>query len=54
MIADQPHQLFACRTSAPAQSDSEIESRLHRVAVGFRGNLNLGQFLQIEPLASIW
>jgi hypothetical protein len=52
-IKHQPHPLFARRSSAPARSCSEIESRFNRVAVRFRSNLDLSQFLQIEPLVTI-
>lgn len=53
-IKRQPHPLFAPRSSAPARSRSEIESRFSRVAVRFRSDLDLGQFLEIEPLLTIW
>ena len=53
LVERQPDPLFARRSSAPAQAYSEIESRLNRVAVRFRSNLDLGQFLQIEPLVTI-
>src|ERR1035441_4471712 len=54
LVESQPNPLFAWASSAPARSRSEIESRFNRVAVSFRSNLDLGQFLQIEPLATIW
>lgn len=54
LIEDKPDLLFARTSSPPARSCSEIESRFNRVAVSFRSNLDFGQFLQIEPLATIW
>jgi hypothetical protein len=53
LIKRQPDPLFARRSSAPARSCSEIESRFSGVAVRFRSNLDLSQFLQIEPLVTI-
>jgi hypothetical protein len=54
LIKRQPDPLFARRSSAPARSRPKIEGRFNRVAVRFRSNLDLGQFLQIEPMVTIW
>jgi hypothetical protein len=45
--------LFTRRSSAPARSRSKAESRFNRVALGFRSDLYCGQFMQIEPLATV-
>jgi hypothetical protein len=52
-IEGQADPLSAWRSSAPARSCPETESRLDRVAVSFRSNLDVAHFLQIEPLTTI-